>query len=127
MHREDGMRSQMHNPPFERNPTFRLVVSELSTQCWGALTTRVLRRAVDIVANLTSPSGCAVDGRYAFVVEQGSTDGELVRVALTDDDAPGGAARGSKTVLLGRLAGPMGGEQDFGRRAQLTNNASPPN
>eukprot|EP00940_MAST-03C_sp_MAST-3C-sp2_P000288 g288.t1 len=57
-----------------------------------------------VVTNLTSPSGCAVDGagRFAYVVEQGTSDGQLVRVDLRDGMV------GAKTVLLENLAGPMG-------------------
>ena len=53
------------------------------------------------VAALYSPSGCAVDqaGDVAFAVEQGETDGALVRVAL---------ASGEKTTVATGLAAPMG-------------------
>lgn len=56
------------------------------------------------VANLTSPSGCAVGGNFAYAVEQGSTDGQLVRVRLAGSGSP----IGTKTILLDNLAGPMG-------------------
>jgi sugar lactone lactonase YvrE len=52
-----------------------------------------------IAANLTSPSGCAVAGNFAFIVERGGTDGQLVSVRLAD---------GKKDILLDNLAGPMG-------------------
>ena len=38
-------------------------------------------------------------------MEQGSLDGQLVRVSLTD---VAGAPRGTKVILLDKLAGPMG-------------------
>ena len=55
--------------------------------------------AKTIVANLTSPSGCAVGGNFAYVVEQGYNDGQLLSVSLKDS---------TKKVLLDKLAGPMG-------------------
>ena len=41
------------------------------------------------------------------MVEQGTTDGQLVRVTLADGDGPASKA-GTKKVLLADLAGPMG-------------------
>jgi DNA-binding beta-propeller fold protein YncE len=61
--------------------------------------------AKTIIANLTSPSGCAVGGDFAYVVEQGGTDGQLLSVSLKD---AAGAPVGTKKVLLDDLAGPMG-------------------
>jgi hypothetical protein len=61
--------------------------------------------AKTIIANLTSPSGCAVGGDFAYVVEQGGTDGQLLSVSLKD---VAGAPVGTKKVLLDKLAGPMG-------------------
>ena len=61
----------------------------------------LLSGAQTIVANLTSPSGCAVGGNFVYVVEQGSIDGQLVRVNLV-------AARGRKEIIVDKLARPMG-------------------
>jgi hypothetical protein len=59
----------------------------------------------NIIANLTSPSGCAVGGNFAYVVEQGEIDGQLLSVSLKDIP---GAPVGTKKLLLDNLAGPMG-------------------
>ena len=60
------------------------------------------------VVPLESPSGCAVGGNHAFVVEQGK-NGKLVQVNLET---------GRKTVLIDKLAGPMGVALDLSRPCQ---------
>ena len=60
------------------------------------------------VVPLNSPSGCAVGANHAFVVEQGE-NGQLVQVNLET---------GRKTVLIDKLAGPMGVALDLVRPCQ---------
>jgi hypothetical protein len=56
-----------------------------------------------VVGPVKSPSGCAVDveGGYAYAIEQGETDGQLLRLGLSGEKKP-------PFVLAKDLAGPMG-------------------
>ena len=74
---------------------------------WGAhaiTRTNLKTGRKDIVGPIKSPSGCAIDNQagYAYAVEQGENDGQVLRFSLH------GGAKQPPFVLVKDLAGPMG-------------------